>query len=63
VKMQYIDWDEIQQKEERDFNKVMMTCDHFHLSDIMSFHYNWNEEVLTQFYATYFYDQQEDEVH
>lgn len=40
VKMQYIDWDEIQQKEERDFNKVVTTCDHFELSDIMSFHYN-----------------------
>ena len=45
-KMQYIDWDEIQKKEEPEFDKVIKVCDRFELPDIMNFQYNWNEEVL-----------------
>ena len=56
IKMQYIDWDEIQEKEEPEFDKVIKICDRFQLLDIMGFQYNWNEEVLAQFHATYFYD-------
>ena len=29
----------------------------------MSFRYNWNEEVLAQFHATFFYDIYTDEIH
>jgi hypothetical protein len=32
---------------------VIKICDRFELSDIMGFQYHWNEEVLTQFHATY----------
>ena len=46
VKMQYVDWEELQAKNEPKFNKVIKACDHFGLSDLMSFRYNWNEEVL-----------------
>ena len=60
--MQYIDWDEMQEKEEPEFDKVIKICDRFQLSDIMGFQYNWNE-VLAQFHATYFYDQTSDEIH
>ena len=59
IKIQYIDWDKMQEKEEPEFDKVIKTCDRFQLSDIMGFQYNWNEEVLAQFHATYFYDQTE----
>ena len=61
--MHYIDWDEMQEKEEPEFDKVIKICDRFQLLDIMGFQYNWNEEVLEQFYATYFYDQTSDESH
>ena len=63
IKMQYIDWDEMQKKEEPEFNKVIKICDRFQLSDIMGFQYNQNEEVLAQFHATYFYDQSSDKIH
>jgi hypothetical protein len=36
-KMQYINWDEIQDKEEPKFDKVIKVCDRFELSDIMGF--------------------------
>ena len=63
IKMQYIDWDEMQEKEEPEFDKVIKICDRFQLSDIMGFQYNWNEEVLAQFHATYLYDQTSNEIH
>jgi hypothetical protein len=46
MKMWYIDWEEIQQKEEPEFDKVIRICDRFELSDIMGFQYHWNKEVL-----------------
>ena len=36
IKMQYIDWDEMQ-KEEPEFDKVIKFCDRFQLLDIMGF--------------------------
>ena len=46
VKMQYVDWEEMKGKNEPEFNKVIKACELFGLTDIMSFRYNWNEEVL-----------------
>ena len=46
IKMQYIAWDEMQEKEEPEFDKVIKICVRFQLLDIMGFQYNWNEEVL-----------------
>ena len=63
IKMQYMDWDEMQEKEEPEFDKVIKICDRFQLSDIMGFQHNQNEEVLAQFHATYYYDQTSDEIH
>ena len=50
-------------KNEPEFNKVIKACELFGLTDIMSFRYNWNEEVLAQFYATFFYSIYTDEIH
>ena len=46
VKMQYVGWEEIKEKNEPEFNRVIKACENFGLSDLMSFRYNWNEEVL-----------------
>ena len=45
VKMQYVDWEEMKAKNEPEFNKAIKACELFGLTDIMSFRYNWNEEV------------------
>ena len=63
VKMQYVDYDEMKDKNEPEFNKVIKACEHFGLTDIMSFQHNWNEEVLAQFHATLYYDIYADEIH
>jgi hypothetical protein len=37
IKMQYVDWDELQDKEEAELDKVIKICDKFQLSDIIGF--------------------------
>ena len=63
VKMQYVDWEEMKEKNEPEFNRVIRACENFGISDLMSFRYNWNEEMLAQFHATFFYDIYTDEIH
>ena len=63
VKMQYVDWEEMKAKNEPEFNKVIKACELFGLTDIISFRYNWNEKVLAQFHATFFYSIYTDEIH
>jgi hypothetical protein len=63
VKMQYVDWEEIKEKDDPKFNKVIKACEVFGINDIMVFQYNWNEEVRAQFHATFFYDMYGDEIH
>jgi hypothetical protein len=51
-KMQFIDFSELEERSE--FATAIKTCDHFQLTDIMSFRYDWNREILAQFHDTYF---------
>ena len=37
VKMQYVDWEEIKDKDDPEFNKVIKACELFVLTDIISF--------------------------
>ena len=52
----------MKEKNEPEFNKVIKAYENFRLSDLISFRYNWNEEVLAQFHATYYYDLAVDEI-
>jgi hypothetical protein len=40
IKMQYADWDELQDKEKAEFDKVIKIFDRFQLSYIMGFQYH-----------------------
>ena len=46
VKMQYVDWEEMKEKNEPKLNRVIRAYENFGLYDLMSLRYNWNEEVL-----------------
>jgi hypothetical protein len=35
------------------FNKIKATCDEL---EMMSFKYDWNEEIICQFYDTFYFD-------
>jgi hypothetical protein len=62
-KMQHIDFNELQDKEEPEFNTAIRISDRFELSDLMSFMYDWNEEILAQFHATYYWNKITNELH
>jgi phage terminase large subunit len=38
------------------FNKIKATCDELEMTKMMSFKYDWNEEIICQFYATFYFD-------
>jgi hypothetical protein len=38
------------------FNQIKATCDELEMTEIMSFKYNWNREIICQFYATLYFD-------
>jgi hypothetical protein len=59
--MQFIDFGDLQGRKE--FNVALKTYDRFDLTEIMGFRHDWNKEVLAQFHATYFWDQDRDEMH
>jgi hypothetical protein len=50
--MQFIDFSELEERSE--FAAAIKTCDRFQLTDIMSFSYDWNRQILAQFCAIYF---------
>jgi hypothetical protein len=39
------------------FNQVIAACESLHIKRIMGFHYDWNIEVIAQFYATLFFEE------
>ena len=61
--MHYIDFEEMRRKKETEVAAAITTCDRFDMTNIMSFRYDWNVEILAQFHATYFWDQDDDVVH
>lgn len=52
--MHYVDFNDLQERNEYEFATAIRICDSFELTDLMSFRYDWNREILAQFRATYF---------
>jgi hypothetical protein len=38
------------------FNKIKVTCDELKMTKMMSFKYDWNDEIISQFYSTLYFD-------
>jgi hypothetical protein len=38
------------------FNKIKATCDELEMIEMMSLKYDWNKEIICQFYATLYFD-------
>jgi hypothetical protein len=41
------------------FNSVLKACDFHGITDLLQFCHNWNQEVITEFYSTLFFDKKE----
>jgi hypothetical protein len=41
------------------FKKILEACDLHGITDLLQFYYNWNQEVILEFYFTLFFDKKE----
>jgi hypothetical protein len=57
VNMQWTNWDFIQKEKNNclAFTKVITACEHHGIKDVMELKYDWNDEVILQFYSTVFW--------
>jgi hypothetical protein len=59
MKHQWVHIDYMRNKKDIHFNRILEACDFHGITDLLFFHYNWNQEVITEFYATIFFDKKE----
>jgi hypothetical protein len=59
VQHQWVHIDYMRQKKDMHFNRVLEACDFHGITDLLQFHHNWNQEVITEFYSTRFFDKKE----
>jgi hypothetical protein len=51
-----VNWKWMSAKKNSIFDKIKATCDELEMTKMMSFKYDWNEEIICQFYATFYFD-------
>jgi hypothetical protein len=59
VKQQYVDIEHMRNKKDMYFNRVLEACDLYGITDLLQFTHNWNQEIISEFYSTLFYDKKE----
>jgi hypothetical protein len=59
VKQQYVDIEYMRNKKDKHFNRILEACDLHGITDLVQFRYNWNQEIISEFYSTLFYDKKE----
>jgi hypothetical protein len=57
LEAQWVDWSHMAEQQDPIFNHVIAACQSLHTKRIMGFHYDWNIEVIAQFYATLFFEE------
>lgn len=61
--MKYIDWSYLESMGNSDVDDVIAACKRFNLYNLMGFKYDWNREIILQFFATYYCNSETDEIH
>jgi hypothetical protein len=51
-KAQYVDWEHMARKNDPIFNEVISNCERQRVKVLMGFRWDWNKEIIAQFYAT-----------
>jgi hypothetical protein len=49
----------MRKKKDMHFNSVLEACDLHGITDLLQFRCNWNQEIISEFYSTLFYDKKE----
>ena len=63
VPMQYVDWKFMEDAQDPIFDKIIDKCTEFGMKELMGFKYDWNEEILAQFHASFYLKPSKDEIH
>lgn len=56
VVMQWVDWEHLEKQDNPIAKEIVAACEVKNVKRIMGFSYNWNTEVIAQFYATIYFD-------
>jgi hypothetical protein len=59
VQHQWVHIDYMIQKTDMHLKRVLEACDYHGITDLLQFCHNWNQEVITEFYSTLFFDKKE----
>jgi hypothetical protein len=49
----------MRKKKDATFNRIIEACVFHGITNIMQFWYNWNKEIIVEFYATLYFDKEE----
>jgi hypothetical protein len=56
VPTKVVNWVWMAAKKNSIFDKIKATCDELEMTKMMSFKFDWNEEIIYQLYATFYFD-------
>jgi hypothetical protein len=56
--VQWVDWSHLIEQQDPIFNQLIAACESHHIKKLMGFHYDWNIEVIAQFYASLFIEEE-----
>jgi hypothetical protein len=59
VKQQYVDIEYMRNKNDMHFNRILEACYLHGITNLVHFRHNWNQEIISKFYSTLFYDKKE----
>jgi hypothetical protein len=54
---QWIDWRHMKEGQDPIYDQVIAVCESHHLKILMGIHYDWNVEVMAQFYVTLYIEE------
>ena len=56
IPCKYVDWDYIEKLKYPHYNAAIEICKEFGIYELMGFRYDWNTEILAQFFSSLYYD-------
>jgi hypothetical protein len=59
IPVQWVNFDYMRRKRDASFNRIIEACDFHGITNLLQFCYNWNQEVITEFYSTLLFDKKE----
>jgi hypothetical protein len=57
---QWVDWHHMEEKLDPIYNQVIAACGSHHIKKLMSVHYDWNIDIIAQFYETLYIEEAKD---